>query len=500
MLWFFNFILYVFVEISNEIFPPAKFDNPFRFEQVLSASFGEPRSSSFHTGIDIRTFGRIGDSVFAVEEGYVSRVFVSPYGYGKAIYINHPNGYTSVYAHLNNFSDDVASFIRDHQYRTERFDVDIALEKHLFPIKKGQLIGFAGNSGSSAGPHLHFEIRSTITEMPVDPLMFYFDIKDDIAPEFSNIYFYPKTPESHVEQDNRLKGKPLIKANGYYRLSDGDTISAYGLIGIGAHVTDRITGSNNICGINRLTMKVNQSTVYDFIQDRLSFSHVRYVLSHTDFSLNRRFKKTVHKCFVEPGNKLPNYRQLVNRGLINVEPGKFYQIEIEASDSRKNKSRVRFVIAGVGTSGTIPSKKNYRAVWIPNMANRYSDSTLSVSLPADAIYDTIFFDYEVKKPQHPFVSRLYSIGNPDIPLHKNIEIVFHNEKIPQKWQPYLVLVNATDKNLDVLDVSPKMVDDKIIAKIRTFTTVAFAVDTVPPRILPINLADGASLNGQTSKK
>ncbi len=484
---------FVTLLIYDDFDAPPQFSNPLRYEQVLSATFGEPRTATFHSGIDIKVRGRIGDSVFSIADGFVSRIFVSPFGFGKALYIDHPTGYTSVYAHLDKFSKEVADYVRDYQYANKTFAVDIQVPANRFPVRKSECIGFAGNSGTSFGPHLHFEIRRTANQVPIDPLIFGFDIADNIPPDIKNIVIYPQAQLKYFNGNHR-KQYPVMQNGNKNRLIQGDTILTSGTIGIGVHVTDRVTGSSHICGITRLTMSVNSTVVYDFVMDKLPFSDVRYVLSHTDYLLQLKNKQTIHKCFVEPGNQLKNYRQLVNRGLINLVAGEIYRIDITAADSRANQSKLTFYIRGTKSDSIPITVPEYKARWIPNQPNYYSDSILSITAPADALYDTLYFNYTIKNNGNSkFVSRIYSFGNKNTPLHRPLEICFKAETIKPEWHSKLVLINAADKNLSVHDANPRVQNKQIIATTRNFGDMAFMVDTTPPQILPLNVANGASI-------
>ncbi|MCR5013229.1 MAG: M23 family metallopeptidase, partial [Bacteroidales bacterium] len=221
----------VIIGRAQQTFP--QYRSPLDIPIYLSATFAELRSNSFHAGIDIKTQGVEGKKVYAVADGYVSRIGVSPFGYGNVVYITHNDGYTSVYAHLQRFNKAIGNYVKDYQYRNKKFTSTIYPSKETFPIKAGDIIGFSGNTGGSFGPHLHFEIRHTASEKPVNPLYFGFDIKDDVRPNIKGVSVYPVDEESTVER----KDKPVYfsvegKKTGY-TLKDKEYVYANGNIAFG---------------------------------------------------------------------------------------------------------------------------------------------------------------------------------------------------------------------------------------------------------------------------
>ena len=199
------FILFFLMQgwlMSQNNYPKYDFRSPVGFPVLLSGSFGEVRKNHFHSGIDIRTDGESGKPVYAISDGYVSRINISAVGFGKAIYITHPNGYTSVYGHLSRFNNVIGSWIKNRQYQKESFEIDITAEPDVLPVRKGEIIAYSGNSGSSAGPHVHFEIRDTPTQETINPLLFGIPVRDNIPPVISNIKIYPLNENSLVNFSN----------------------------------------------------------------------------------------------------------------------------------------------------------------------------------------------------------------------------------------------------------------------------------------------------------
>ena len=252
----FVFLLFVigFSTYAQDSIPKKYFRSPLGIPLFLAGNFGELRSNHFHSGLDMKTQGKEGFRIYAAADGYVSRVKISPWGYGKTIYIDHPNGYTTVYAHLKGYSGVIASEIKKYQYQKESWEIDWYPSDTLMKVKKGDVIAISGNTGGSGGPHLHFEIRETESEHPVNPLLFGFDIKDNIKPIIRSITLTPLNDTSYVNNKNIMQRFLITGADGTYRLKYSTPINAYGEIGIGIETIDKLNGYGNRNGIYTLSL------------------------------------------------------------------------------------------------------------------------------------------------------------------------------------------------------------------------------------------------------
>ncbi|MFR9165304.1 MAG: M23 family metallopeptidase [Dysgonomonas sp.] len=261
--------------ISTNIY--SQYDSPLKIPVYLSANFGELRNNHFHSGIDIKTQGVINKPVYSVADGYISRISVSPSGYGLALYITHPEtGQTSVYGHLESFIPSVEKYVKSKQYEQESFRVNLSPEKNEFPVKRGQLIAYSGNTGSSGGPHVHFEIRDTETEHPLDPLVYYTDIiKDNVPPDLRGIAVYPIAEKGVVNNSSTPLRQNVTKAkNGNYLPLKTD-ISAWGTIGIGVKAYDKMSATSNIYGVKIVRLYVDDNKVFESDINRYSFDETR---------------------------------------------------------------------------------------------------------------------------------------------------------------------------------------------------------------------------------
>ncbi len=303
--------LFIYSQLKND---SAIFQSPVDFPIYLAGNFGEIRAEHFHAGIDIKTQGVEGKKIYSIDDGYISRIKITANGYGKTIYIEHPNGYTSVYGHLRDFAPEINKRVKDIQYQNKKFEVDYFPPKDEFQFKKGEIIAYSGNTGQSSGPHLHFEIRDSRNQDPLNPLLFNFPIKDDIAPVFNSLFIYPATKYSLINGLYQPAFYSLIKENESYKIND--TINLSGRFYFGYEINDFLNDSKNRCGIYTLSVLINNQEAYHHKIDRISFSEMGYVRSHIDYSERIRSKKTIQRTYIAPNNKLSIYKMFMETNLI----------------------------------------------------------------------------------------------------------------------------------------------------------------------------------------
>ncbi|NVK65547.1 MAG: M23 family metallopeptidase [Flavobacteriales bacterium] len=332
----------------GQTIPKGGYHPPLGIPLVLSSNFGELRPNHFHMGIDFKTNNRIGYNLYSIDEGFVSRIKVSPYGYGKVVYIDHPNGVTSVYAHCSEFKGKVDSIVRATQEKEQNFAVEIFPEKGEISLKKGEIFALSGNTGSSTAPHVHFEIRDTETEAALNPLVFGFDIADTRAPEIRGVKVYSLTKDGY-----RFPNKSTVRtvgkgSSGYYVSGNKITIPANyctksGGIGIAVDAIDRLDGAPNQCGLYGSILIVNGDTIFGQRTNRVPFESTRYVNSHKDYEEYSKNRKKYHKCFKTAQNSLPIYEYGEN-GIIKCQPGDILKVNYVGFDPKGNRSTLNFDI------------------------------------------------------------------------------------------------------------------------------------------------------------
>ncbi len=339
------FIFIHFFSFSQEKYPQDYFIKPLNIPIVLSGSFGELRSNHFHAGLDIKTQGKEGLSVFSTADGYVSRIKVQQFGYGKAIYITHPNGFTTVYGHLSKFAKHIEKYVKSIQYKKEKYATgNLYFKKDKFPVKKGEIIAFSGDTGGSGGPHLHYEIRHTKTEHIINPLFFGLKVEDTKPPVFQSLKVYALSSDARINQQKKSFQLPIknIKKGEY----KADRISASGKIGFGVSVFDRFDKAPNKNGIYSLEMLVNGKRFYYHDVETFSFSESKYLNLHIDYEHYKKYKRKYQKTHKVVANKLTTYEDLVNNGKITIKNGLNYTIEIIAKDFENNTSSIKIPVVG----------------------------------------------------------------------------------------------------------------------------------------------------------
>ncbi len=336
------------------------FSAPMKIPLILSGSFAELRSNHFHSGMDIKTQGVTGQVVSAAAKGYISRISISPTGFGNALYINHPNGTTTVYGHLMKFRDDIQEYIRNIQYEKKSFRVDVPVLPGIFPVEKDEWIALSGNTGSSGGPHLHFEIRDTKTEEPLNPLDFGFNIADRTPPTFSGLEIMPLSESSQVEFQPTKKIYHLVFYDGKYHILNNPAIPVYGNIGFAFEAYDYFDDSRNRCGLSFIQLKIDGELYFSMNLHRFSFDESRDINNFIDYEdlvrQNRRFQKT----WIDPGNQLSMYDFNRNNGVFFATDGKTHQVDIEAEDAYGNRSVLTFRIESKYKEiSPIPDERNH---------------------------------------------------------------------------------------------------------------------------------------------
>ena len=399
------------------------YHSPLGIPLVLSSNFGELRPNHFHMGLDFKTNNKIGYNLYSIEEGFVSRIKVSPYGYGKVVYIDHPSGITSVYAHCSEFKGKVDSIVRVTQEREQNFAVEVFPKPHEITLKRGEVFALSGNTGGSTAPHLHFEIRDTPTEAAMNPLVFGFDIADHKAPEIRGVRIYGLTKEGY-----RIPGKTVSRVakkgtNGYYIGADKVTVpasfsSATGGIGFAVDVIDRLDGASNQCGLYGSILIVNGDTIFGQRTDRVPFESTRYVNSHKDYEAYASARKKYHKCFKTQENDLPIYLYGDN-GVIPVQPGDQLKVKYIAYDVKGNESVLEFTTSiatgNANTADGLPIDLTYLQPGYPLLLE---NEDRHVEFGKATVYEPLKMNQALLNTQ---------IGKAPVPVHKAYQIKLKSE-------------------------------------------------------------------------
>ncbi len=324
---------------------------------TLAGTMGELRSSHFHTGIDIRTGGQEGLDILAADDGYIFRISVNPGGYGNTLYIKHPNGHTTVYAHLKSFRKDIADYVRKEQYAKKKFKLNVFPDGSVFKVKRGDFIALSGNSGSSGGPHLHFDVRNRNQDL-LNPLHYGFEEITDIrAPLAKNLALVTSNINSRVNGEfGRIEIPFEYNKNDYFIK---DTINAVGRIGLELYAYDRMNNTRFKTGINKIEVRVNNKIHLITAIDTWPFSKGRQFYTYVNYEALVNDSKKYHKLYIDKGNALDFYSLPTDKGYLYIKKGSIYSVNISLTDSYGNESKVKFVLKGSEQSK--PSKNTLRS-------------------------------------------------------------------------------------------------------------------------------------------
>lgn len=489
------FMLLTFHAVSQDHYNTINFSSPLKIPLVLAGNFAELRSNHFHTGLDIKTNNRVGYKIYAIEDGYVSRINVSHWGYGLCIYVQHPNGYTSVYAHCNNFTTEVEEFVRKAQRKKEKETITLYPGPEQFPIKKGDVIGISGNSGSSVAPHLHFEIRDTKTEEPINPLLFGFDIKDDLPPTILGIKIYA-LGGANVSGSNKNKKYSAIKTSSSYGLINNSPIMVNGQIGLAINTIDKLTDAPNKCGIYSIELFVEDTLIFQQKFERLNFFTNRYINTHTDYLQYRFHKESYHKSFLSQNNKLKIYGFVKNNGILLFEKNEIKKIRYIVSDVYGNKSELNFEIQG---NSKLIKRRIDNAHLIQFNASKKNELVLDnfkAYLPHGALYEDAAIQFQEYPARSNTVSAVFDFNTDSVPLHKYYILKLKLSGVKPEHQNKLVIAELNKSMRHLSSKGGTYKDGWISGKVRSFGNYSIAIDTIQPKISAKNIANNNYKNSR----
>lgn len=472
----FSLIQFQFVA---QVLPKPSYHSPLAIPLILSANFGEIRPNHFHMGVDFKTNGKEGLSLFSIDDGYVSRVKTSPYGYGKVIYINHPNGIMSVYAHCSSFEGKIDSLVRSVQYQQESTEIDVYLTPEDIKVTKGQCIARSGNTGSSTAPHLHFELRDTKTEEALNPLVFGFDIPDHKTPTLNSVKLYVVDESGYTIPGKSYSlpinqvGKSFVLNGGGFTL-EADCCASNEFLGLAINRIDTYDGAQNHCGLYETTLLKGQHVVFDQQIDRISFGDSRYVNSHTDYEEYKTHKSKYHKAFRTKHNPLSIYKGN-ELGLLSVLPGDSLSLSFQVKDIAENTANVPFFIRR--KKGEIPSKKQV----FTSSDYFFPDSSYSFSTELFHISSEPFTFYIPTKKKLS-LTKVYSFGDPQAPIQRPLSVKMKLND-PKSTNYY---IQVTTRNGKKEALKPTVTNGWIESTSWYLGTFSLVQDTQAPRITPLN--------------
>jgi len=481
-------LLFSTVLFAQVEYPKDYFRSPLDIPLRLSGNFGELRPNHFHAGFDMKTLQKEGLNVYAVADGYVSRIKISTFGNGKTIYIDHPNGFTSVYGHLQKATDSIESYIKKTHYKEKSFEIEMYFKPNQMPVKKGQLIALSGNTGASEGPHLHFEFRDTKSEKIINPMFFGFDtfIQDTKKPIVSNLYVYPldsKTTVNHAQR--RIPVNLSLQKDGTYL---ADKVVTNGKIGFGMTAYDNDDVSFNKNGVFNVDLSSNGKSVFGYQFNTYSFDEMRYVNALIDYSFYKKTSQRIQKLFMNPPYNLSIIKTDGSNGVISVTPNLANVCRLEVSDFYGNKTTIVIPVEYDSLTTVIEKEATVSNYVVKSSKDCFFEKDKnSVFFPAGTFYNDFDLNFDFK-------NTILKVHDDTVPAHTNFTIAMENKSYGSDKKDKVFIGRITGSGVSYNTSR----ENNNIYEIRTKTLGQFklAIDTIAPVIKLPKSIEGKNLNNQ----
>lgn len=471
-------------------YPQGYFRNPLNIPMRLAGNFGELRPNHYHMGFDIKTNARENLPVYSAADGYIGRIKIEPYGFGRALYVVHPNGFTTVYAHLNAFNPTLEKWVKDQQYQRQSWKVFLELTPDLFSVKKGDFLAYSGNTGGSLAPHLHFEVRRTNGDVNVNPFLFGFPVADNVRPVLQRLAVYDRT-RSIYEQSPRLLPVRAVSGSKYLPTPSVITVSTP-LVSFGFGAYDTQTGSPNHNGIFESTLLVDDEPVIGFRMDNISYNDTRDLNAHIDYKTKYQGGPFLQHLSELPGYVNAIYRHNKGNGVIDVSDGAVHAVAIVVKDASGNTSTLNYKVRYNGNDQATPEPPGKQ--FYPQMMDGYESPECEFFIGERGLYDSVHIRYnKAANSNGNVVSSIHSIGAAYIPLRESMLV---------RIQPIRSLTDAerartlmqwfagTKKEVQKVQWQ----DDWASARFRDFGNFQLVVDVEPPVVTPVGFTNGSNLS------
>ncbi len=484
----------LFVSMSEHAgkYPTGEFISPVNREIKLSGTFGELRTNHFHAGLDIKSEkGLSGDPVYASYDGFVSRIKMEEFGYGNVIYMEHPNGFTTVYAHLDQFSPELTQYVQEEQYKAETFEIDLYPEKDRFTLQQGEKIGNMGNTGSSFGPHLHFEVRHTKGQVPVNPLHFGFRVEDKKTPVVQQLIVYEYDATGKVISSKVMQ--PKYQSSGQYKFETPiELASARASFALRAY--DTHDGASNQNGIYSIQCKVDEDPSFAFTLDEIPFEQTRYMNAHIDYKQKVNENRFFHRCHSLEGNKLPIYYTGVDQGMIHLNPEQPRRVLLEVADFNGNISTLSFdVIRNITMLPKMPSALPYQTVAEPGQVCVLSKPGIQVVWPMGSFYEKTGINIETMPADGlGSFSPHFSISPVDVPIHYFFDVNIEGLAVPTALRDKAFIARC-EPDGSIVNCGANWVGNNLTTGVRQLSTYTIMVDTIAPYISTLHF--GSKMTG-----
>lgn len=489
----FCLILGCYLQSISQSYPKNDFVAPLNIPLYLAGVFGECRATHFHAGIDIKTNQVEGLPIFSIGDGYVSRIKVSAFGYGNALYITHPNGYTSVYGHLQSFREDIARYVKQKQYEQETFEIDICPLNHELKCKKGEQVAKSGNTGGSSGPHLHFEIRDSF-ENTINPQLFGIKIIDNIAPTVTGIAIYNQGKD-------RFNTVPIIlstKLKSTYFAPYKDTVLLNSdAISFGLEAVDKMNNSTGNNGLYEVELKIDDISYYKFQMNKFHFDETRNVLAYIDQKIKSMFSRNFQRCYTLPNQYFtPQKNKNINRGIYYLDDEACHLVTIYVKDFQQNTSLLKFYVKKDYASTAYKNLSYpYLRVIYPNKDYSYEMGDVSMKIGTKALFDTTYIN--IQKTNSNSISDVYTIGKATDDFMVPIELGLRVKNIPSSLLDKVILL---EKSSGTKNCGGIYENGFVVGKTKSFGLFSLAIDTTAPKITPINITSNKIMTKESAIK
>lgn len=479
-------ILNTLICSSQEPSWPAPPRPPLDIPLTVAGNFMELRSDHFHSGVDLKTNGMEGLPVRAVAAGRVSRVKMSPWGYGIAVYIDHPGGLTTVYGHLQALVPALSTQVLEAQYKAKDYSVDLTPPSVDLQVAAGEMIGWSGNTGGSSGPHLHYEVRRTADQHAVDPEAFGLELSDSRGPIIRGLRLYALDSSArHSPYPGEAKGFATEPGPDGYRLRSGAEVAAVGPVGLAVHAVDHYDGSSNVCGVRRIDLDVDGRRLFSVHLDEVDFALQRYVNAHMDHALFRENDMHYHRCYRQPNDRSVLYD---GDGTFIPTPGQRHACTLTVLDANGNQAVLRFTLRGATTeeARTWPGRASGTNVFHWDRENVLVQPGIRFTLPVNALYDDEPITYSREEAPPRSLSPMHQVLSELVPLHVQAEVTLEALDLPVELRSKAVVMKR-DRKGRTSCLGGRWSGGWVTARSKSFGAFFLRVDTVPPTLTAVDL-------------
>lgn len=476
-------------ELSN--YSANYFRNPLDLPMQLSANFGELRPNHWHMGLDIRTGAKENVPVYAAAQGYIAFVGVRPQSFGRFIIINHPNGLSTLYAHLNDFFPELENYVTERQYKEESWAVELNLSKELFPVSKGSFIAYSGNTGGSRGPHLHFEIMHTKSEKRINPLLFNFPMEDKLSPIMVKLAMYDRSKPMYAQSPVLYPLK--LTDSGYIIPKNAVIRTGLSRVSFAIQAYDKMNGGGSDNGIYSAKLYLDEEPQLSFTLDSIDYMETMYINSHIDYRYDYYGGAYLQQLSQLPGDHCPIYKQIKNDGVIQLADTNVHLVSIDVKDVTGNTAQLNFSIRyddSLAKAAPVPTTNQK---FIPGINNKIERDDFKMVMPPKALYDTVIaIYYRNNSTSTNAVTALHQVNDASYPIHEDVTVsIKPNRSIPEEWKDKLIM-QRTSKGSTIRKV--ELQNGWLTGIYSDFGNFQVMADLTPPQINELGKADTINLS------